>query len=145
MKTAMTIARIRPLPGVSALVLRDGKVLLVKRAKKAGFGMWSLPGGHIEPGEPAREAVLRELLEETSVTAEVDRLFDCIDIIHRDPSGGLEFHYVISCFKCNWQAGEPRPGDDVSDARWVRIEEFESLTMTPGTDAFLRRALDGFT
>ncbi len=114
-------------------------MLLVKRAKKAGFGMWSLPGGHIEPGEPAREAVVRELLEETSVTAQVDFLLDCIDIIHRDASGGLEFHYVISCFRCSWQAGEPHAGDDVSDARWVAVDEFDSLTMTPGTNAFLRR------
>ena len=139
----MTRAIVKPLPGVSAFVARDGKVLLVKRNKKAGYGMWSLPGGHVEPGEKARDAVLRELAEETSVTARVERILDAIDIIHRDDAGQVLFHYLISCFLCRWEAGEPLAGDDVSDARWFAPDEFDGLTMTPGTAEFIRTALAG--
>ena len=106
----MTIARVKPVPGVSTMTVRDGRVLLVKRAKKAGFGLWSLPGGHIETGEPARDAALRELAEETSVTARLDRLIECQDIIHRDEQNLVVFHYVISVFLCHWQDGEALGG-----------------------------------
>lgn len=139
----MTRAIVKPLPGVSAFVARDGKVLLVKRNKKAGYGMWSLPGGHVEPGEKARDAVVRELAEETGITARVERILDAIDIIHRDDAGQVLFHYLISCFLCRWEAGEPVAGDDVSDARWVHPDEFGGLTMTPGTAEFIRSALAG--
>lgn len=139
----MTRAIVKPQPGVSAFVARDGKVLLVKRNKTAGYGMWSLPGGHVEPGEKARTAVLRELAEETAITATVERILDAIDIIHRDDAGQVLFHYLISCFLCRWEAGEPVAGDDVSDARWVHPDEFGGLTMTPGTAEFIRSALAG--
>ena len=116
----MTIARIKPVPGVSTMTLRDGKVLLAKRAKKAGYGLWSLPGGHIETGELARDAALRELAEETGVTARLDRLIECQDIIHRDAQGTVIFHYVISVFLCHWQHGEAVAATDVSDVMWAQ-------------------------
>ena len=139
----MTRAIVKPQPGVSAFVAREGRVLLVKRNKKAGYGMWSLPGGHVEPGEKARDAVLRELAEETGVTARVERILDAIDIIHRGEDGEIAFHYLISCFLCRWEAGDPVASDDVSDARWVHPDEFASLAMTPGTADFIRATLSG--
>ena len=139
----MTRAIVKPQPGVSAFVAREGRVLLVKRNKKAGYGMWSLPGGHVEPGEKARDAVLRELAEETGVTARVERVLDAIDIIHRGEDGEIAFHYLISCFLCRWEAGDPVASVDVSDARWVHPDEFASLTMTPGTADFIRASLSG--
>ena len=141
----MTRAIVKPQPGASAFVVRDQQVLLVKRAKKAGFGMWSLPGGQIEPGEAARDAAVRELREETGIVAEAVRILDAIDIIHRDAAGHIEFHYVISCFVCRWLSGEPVAGDDVSDAGWFHVSQFEGLTMTPGTNEFLRRTLADLT
>jgi ADP-ribose pyrophosphatase YjhB (NUDIX family) len=137
----MTRAIVKPQPGASAFVARDQQVLLVKRAKQAGFGMWSLPGGHIEPGEAARDAAVRELREETGVLAEAVGILDAIDIIHRDDAGHIQFHYVISCFQCRWLSGEPVASDDVSDAGWFHAGQFDELTMTPGTNTFLRRVL----
>ncbi|MGB5213007.1 MAG: NUDIX hydrolase [Anderseniella sp.] len=141
----MTIARVKPVPGVSTLTLRDGKVLLAKRAKKAGYGLWSLPGGHIETGEMARDAALRELAEETGVTARLDRLIECQDIIHRDGQGTVIFHYVISVFLCHWQHGEAVAATDVSDVMWAQGPDLDSLNMTHGTAELIRNTLKTLT
>lgn len=123
------------------MVLREGKVLLVKRAKRAGFGLWSLPGGHIEPGETARDAALRELLEETGVTAEIEHIAECVDIIRHDDAGNLAFHYVVSCFSCRWTSGEPKAGSDVSEACWIGVDALQELAMTPGTQELIVRIM----
>ena len=141
----MTIARVRPVPGVSAMTFRDGRVLLAKRAKTAGFGLWSLPGGHIETGERARDAALRELAEETGVTAHLDRLIECLDIIHRDGEGHVLFHYVISVFLCHWQHGEAVAATDVSDVMWAKASDLDHLEMTQGTADLIRRTLKTLT
>ncbi|MEM9470969.1 MAG: NUDIX hydrolase [Pseudomonadota bacterium] len=139
------IARVKPVPGVSTMTLRDGKVLLVKRAKKAGYGLWSLPGGHIETGEPARDAALRELAEETGVTARLDRLLECQDIIHRDTHDTIIFHYVISVFLCYWQHGEAVAATDVSDVMWASERDLDGLNMTRGTADLIRNTLKTLT
>jgi 8-oxo-dGTP diphosphatase len=141
----MTIARVKPVPGVSTMTLRDGKVLLAKRAKQAGYGLWSLPGGHIETGELARDAALRELAEETGVTARLDRLIECQDIIHRDAQDTVIFHYVISVFLCHWQYGEAVAATDVSDVMWAQGSDLDSLHMTHGTAELIRTTLKTLT
>lgn len=141
----MTTARARPVPGVSTITLRDGRVLLAKRAKKAGYGLWSLPGGHIEAGEPARDAALRELAEETGVTARLDRLIECQDIIHRDADGKVVFHYVVSVFLCHWQQGEAIAATDVSEVMWAGESDLEHLKMTHGTAELIRKTLKTLT
>ena len=141
----MTTARVKPLPGVSTLTLRDGKVLLAKRAKKAGYGLWSLPGGHIETGELARDAALRELAEETGITASLDRLIECQDIIQRDAQGMVIFHYVISVFLCHWQHGEAVAATDVSDVMWAQACDLDGLNMTHGTADLIRNTLKTLT
>jgi len=141
----MTIARVKPVPGVSTITVRDGKVLLAKRAKKAGFGLWSLPGGHIETGEPTREAALRELAEETGITARLDRLIECQDIIYRDAQGKVVFHYVISVFLCHWQHGEAIAATDASEVMWAQVSDLDNLEMTHGTADLIRKALKALT
>ena len=115
-----------PRAAARAAIYLDGAVLLVERGKPPVSGVWSLPGGHIEPGEPAREAALREVTEETGIIAEVLGLADMHDVIIRDAGGKLTAHYLLAVFYGRWIAGEPVAATDCADARFVPIEEVAS-------------------
>ncbi len=129
-----------PRAAASMAVFRDGQVLLVERGKGPRRGIWSLPGGHVEPGETAREAAVRELLEETSVTADFGGLVDVHDVIYRDDAGALTVHYVLTVYWGRWRGGEPSAGSDSADARFVPLPEIGRYPLTPGAAALIRRA-----
>jgi 8-oxo-dGTP diphosphatase len=121
----------KPIPAVSALIVQDGKVLLVKRGCEPNKGLWSLPGGSIELGETAREAAAREVLEETGLAIAVGEPAGAHDVISRD-GDQISFHYVIITFHAKVISGELRAGSDASDARWVSPDELIGLATTPG-------------
>ena len=122
-----------PRPGVSAVVFRDGRVLLVQRAKLPLRGVWSLPGGKIEAGETARGTALRELQEETGLSAALGDVADVVDVI--DPVR----HFVIIVFAARWLSGEPALNDEAMAAKWFTLGEAESLPTTDGlVDALTR-------
>jgi ADP-ribose pyrophosphatase YjhB (NUDIX family) len=115
-------------------------VLLIERAKGALKGRWSLPGGHIEPGEAARDAAAREVAEETGIEAAIHELVDIHDVILRGADGALLAHYLIAVFCGRWRAGEPIAGSDASTARFVRIGDIEDYPLTDGAALLIRRA-----
>ena len=132
-----------PRCAASAAIFRGSAVLLVQRGKGALRERWSLPGGHIEPGETAKAAALREVREETGVEAELAGLVDVHDVILRRTDGGLLAHYVIAVFCGRWRAGEPRPGDDELAARFVPLADIDDTAryrLTDGAAALIRRA-----
>ena len=129
-----------PRCGASAAIFRGEAVLLIVRAKGALKGLWSLPGGHIEPGETARAAAQREVLEETAVDADIDALVDVHDVILRNGEGALSAHYLIAVFCGRWRRGEPNAGSDASRARFVPLGDVEGLPLTDGAAALIRRA-----
>ncbi len=129
-----------PKASVSAAVFRGRSVLLVKSGKPAHDGAWSLPGGHIEAGETMREAAARELMEETAVLAQLGPLVDVVDVIRRGAGGELVAHYVLAVYHGAWEAGEPVPGSDVVEARFVPMDEVGGVTLLPGTLAVIHKA-----
>jgi 8-oxo-dGTP diphosphatase len=131
-----------PRCGASAVVFRGSDVLLVERGKPPLAGMWSLPGGHIEPGETARAAALREGREETGVEAVIGDLIDIHEVIRRDAGGALAAHYLLAVFLAHWVSGEPRAGDDVTGVRFVPLEAAAGLPLTDGALSFIHRAAE---
>lgn len=122
----------RPFLAVSAAILRDGKVLLVRRARKPALGVYTLPGGVVEAGETLEEALVREVREETALTIEPVTLAGHREVIVRDTDGLVERHFVILCFASRWVAGEPELNDELDEARWLRPDELDGLKTTEG-------------
>jgi 8-oxo-dGTP diphosphatase len=103
---------------VDAVVVRDGKVLLVKRGRPPFEGLYALPGGFVEEGETVEAAAERELLEETGVRARVERLLGVYSEPGRDPRG----HVASVVFVMRYEGGEPEGGDDAADAEWLPLD-----------------------
>lgn len=129
-----------PRAAASGVIFRDGTVLLVERGKPPVSGVWSLPGGHIEPGETAREAARREIMEETGVTAELLGLADVHDVIIEDRSGALTAHYLLAVFYGRWLAGEPVAATDCRNARFVALEDVGKYPLTDGAQRIIETA-----
>ncbi|MGV2865995.1 NUDIX hydrolase [Achromobacter sp. ESBL13] len=125
-----------------AAVIRDGHVLLVRRANPPDENCWAFPGGKIHAGEPLEIATARELLEETGVVAEPLLVFDAVDVFDRDEAGVLRRHFILIAMLCRWQSGEPVPGDDARDARWVPLSDLEGheLATSFGVARLARKA-----
>lgn len=115
-----------PVPAVLAVVLRNDHVLLVRRANPPDQGLWGFPGGQLERGETVAAGTLRELCEETGITATFAGVVDVIDSI-TGPSEAPEFHYVLIAGLCRWKAGEPLAADDALDAQWIPVSEIPDL------------------
>jgi 8-oxo-dGTP diphosphatase len=129
-----------PRSGASAAIFRGRDVLLIQRGKGALRGLWSLPGGHIEPGEAARAAALREIQEETAVEAALVGLLDIHEVLRHDEGGKLLAHYILIVFFGHWLSGEPTAASDAAAARFVPLDALDALPTTDGAPAFIRRA-----
>lgn len=106
-----------------AVVVRGGRVLLVKRRNEPDAGLWGFPGGHVDLGETAMDAAVRELFEETGVHARSLRYLTNVDVIENDKTGATLFHFLLAAVLCEYISGEPAAQDDVSDARWWTVED----------------------
>ena len=110
----------RPIVGVGAVVWRGDRVLLIRRGKPPRAGQWSLPGGAQQLGETLREAITREVREETGLELAELRLLTTVDLIEREPDGRVRYHYTLVDFTAEAPAGEPLAGDDAVGGRLVR-------------------------
>src|ERR1017187_7747175 len=120
----------RPYLAVSAAIVRDGKVLVVRRARKPALNLYTLPGGVVETGETLIEAVTREVREETALKIEPVALAGHREAIVRDAEGRVERHFVILCFAAHWRSGEPVLNEELDDARWLAPAELAGLNTT---------------
>lgn len=110
---------------VGCVVVKDGKILLIKRGYPPREGVWAIPGGVIEVGEGIAEAARRELEEETGIVAEPIGVIGVYNAILHDEHGRVRYHYVIIdiVFDSNSVQGNLRPGGDAVDVSWVNLEE----------------------
>ena len=122
----------RPFLAVSAAIIRGGKVLVVRRARRPALNLYTLPGGAVELGEPLTDAIVREVREETSLSVKPVALAGYREVIARDARGRIERHFVILCFAARWLAGEPILNDELDDARWVDPSELGAYRTTEG-------------
>lgn len=120
-----------PLPGVLAVVVRDARVLLVRRGNEPNLGLWGLPGGLMEGGETMAEAALRELREETGVVAEAGPVLDVFDALTRDGDGRARHHYVLVAVMCRWLAGDGEAGDDAAEVGWFAPADLAGMPCVP--------------
>ena len=130
----------RPYLAVSAAIIRDGKVLIVRRARPPAFGIFTLPGGGVEIGETLREAVMREVMEETALTIEPLGLAGYREAIARDADGKVERHFVILPFAARFVAGEIALNEELAEARWLVPDELAGLKTTEGLAEIVRAA-----
>lgn len=132
----------RPVIGVGVVVLKDGRVLLVRRGKAPRAGRWSLPGGRQEFGETVRETALREVREETGLEVEITALLDVVDSLTRDEAGRLSHHYTLIDFLAEWRAGDAVAGSDAAAVAWADPRELDGFTLWEETARLIRLAID---
>ena len=132
----------RPYLAVSAAIIRDGHVLVVRRARPPAHGVFTLPGGVVEAGETLIEAVAREVREETSLEIEPVALAGYREVVTRDAEERIQRHFVILCFAARWIAGEPRLNDELAEARWLRPAALAGLATTEGLAEIVAAAFE---
>jgi 8-oxo-dGTP diphosphatase len=131
----------RPYLAVSAAIIRDGKVLIVRRARPPARGVFTLPGGGVEAGETLHEAVIREVLEETGLVIAPIALAGHREVIARDGDGKVERHFVILPFAARWIAGEVALNEELAEAHWLVPAELAGLTTTEGLAEIVQAAV----
>jgi mutator protein MutT len=123
------------------VVWDGGRVLLERRGKPPALGAWSLPGGLIEIGETAEDAIRREVVEECGIEVTVGPVLGLFEPIHRDQDGRVRYHFVVVDFLAHYRSGEYRAGDDAAELCWVAPEELDRFALNPATRAMIDRAL----
>ncbi|MBM6596560.1 NUDIX hydrolase [Microvirga pudoricolor] len=132
-----------PIAAVIAVVVRQDRVLLVRRANPPDAGLWGFPGGKIELGETVAAAALRELAEETAVEARTEAVMTTLDVFEKDGSGRIARHFILVAVLCRWLSGEAIAGDDALEAAWFTLDALDpsTLPMSADVDVIARRAL----
>ena len=130
--------------GVGAVVVRNGKALIVKRAHEPRKGEWSLPGGLLELGESLQDAVRREIKEETALDVTVGPIIETFDRVHRDDSGKIRYHFVIVDFVCWPNGGKATPGSDAEGVAWVGVTEIDAYKVNAHAKAVIEKGLKVF-
>ncbi|MFQ5824276.1 MAG: NUDIX hydrolase [bacterium] len=129
----------QPLLGVGAVIIKNGKILLVKRRFEPKANYWTLPGGLVELGEEVRQALIREIREECSIEIEPAKIIDVIDFIEYDAEARVKFHYILIDFEAVYKGGEITPSSDVLNVKWFTKNELNNIELPEITQKFLEK------
>ena len=139
---------IRPHVGVGVLLVRENKLLLIKRKYDPDAGYWSIPGGHLDLGEKVELAAEREALEETGFKVKVSKLAGIIDKIMYDEVGKIEYHYVLLNYFVEQIEGDidqpPQAKDDALEAKFVPFDQLKNYQLTVSLIELLKQLKMGF-
>jgi 8-oxo-dGTP diphosphatase len=136
----------QPLIGVGAVIVENGRVLLIRRGQAPLLGEWSLPGGVLECGEALRDAAAREASEETGLIVEVGEMLGVYERVVRgdggtEKNGRVRYHYVLIDFLCHPTGGELTAGSDAAEAAWFRREDLAALKLTRDANDVVHKGL----
>jgi 8-oxo-dGTP diphosphatase len=127
-----------PRVGVGAIAIKDGNVLIVKRATEPNKNLWAIPGGMLELGETLQEGAEREIFEETNVRIRAGKPIFTFDLLERDNEGRVRFHFLIVDMEAEYLAGEIKAASDALDVRWATSKECQILPLTNNTVRMLK-------
>lgn len=130
-----------PRVGVGAVILKEDRVLLVKRGSPPSQGKWSIPGGLVQLGETTEAAAIREVEEECGLKVRVLGIAGIVDRIVPGNDGRIRYHYVLVDYLATPESEEVRPGSDAADARWVQVGELDRYDTTEGLRAMVMKAM----
>jgi len=131
---------LRPVVGVGGVVIQQGRALLVLRGRAPLQGQWSIPGGGLELGEAVIEGIRREVKEETGIDVRVRDQVGVFERILRDPSGRVQYHYVLIDHLCEVIGGTLRAGGDAADVAWASESELDQYALTDTAARVIRDA-----
>jgi 8-oxo-dGTP diphosphatase len=130
-----------PIAGVGVVVVKEDKVLLVRRGKEPGRGRWGLPGGAVELGETVAQAAEREVDEECGIEIEIRDVIEVIDRIIPDDDGQIRYHYILIDLLAEHCRGDPIASSDAAEVSWALEKELDQLELSQATRRVIRKGL----
>ena len=131
----------RPVLGAAAVVIHDGRVLLIRRGHAPAAGAWSIPGGAVDVGESVEAALRREVREETGLDIAVGAFLEIYERVERDADGSVRFHFVVLDYAATVLGGTLSAGDDAAEAAWVVPSDLDRYAVADSIRRVIARAL----
>jgi len=128
----------QPIVGTGAVIINQGKIVLIKRGNEPSKGKWTIPGGLVELGESLEAAVIRETKEEVCLDVENPCLIDVVDNVDLDEHGKVKYHYVIIDYLVHVKAGVIKAASDAAELRWVPFDEVGDYNLTASFRLFFK-------
>ena len=129
----------QPIVGIGAIIVDEGKIVLIKRGNEPSRGKWTIPGGLVELGESLEAAVMRETKEETCLDVDNLSLIDVVDNVDVDEQGRVKYHYVIIDYFVHIKSGTIKAASDAAELRLVPFDEVEEYDLTASFRVFFRQ------
>jgi len=130
----------QPVVGVGAVIVKEGKIALIKRGNEPSRGKWTIPGGLVELGESPEQAVVRETKEETGLYVDNLSLIEVVSNVDLDEKGKVKYHYIIIDYLVHLKAGTAKASSDAVELRWVPFDEVEEYDLTASFRLFFRHS-----